>query len=607
MVGIVMAASMAIVPARFAMALYGGQQTYGACAYGGDCATSPVAPAPGSPDGPVDSVSGPATIIQLPSGLDVSINLRNGQLIPRAGYIIVVTPLNGRGTSFKQATFLINTNAPSTALPDATGTARWLWLPRQLPGTEVSIVVMGQDGQTITKHFTVRLTDASAASLATGVATMPKGVNGVVSHFLQALPKQVVYAFPYVVFVLLGLNIAVLLVQTYREAAEARTIRRRRQQVQLMADMKRTFTELASHYLRTPLTLINGGLEEALDGLAATSQETLRAITARLQDAVTRLIDDARSRDATLEQSLTLVRPYTQWSLWLPVAIAGTLAFGFDYLAENVADFAVGRVNVVLQAVVLALLAMLLYFALRFVQLRRCDKRMATELLAYEDQLARTHEQFVRETLARLQTDVAQLAVAISQISPSQSKAFIDDGVKRLDGLLKKFAIASQLRGTRSNAPRTMQQLAPLIQRAWQPLVQPAMAKHVTLAPLPDQAFACQSASLLALVCGHVLDNAVAYASDNSQIAIRATVEQGRFTLAITNSGAVIPADKLAVLLNPFVKGEGAETFNHEGMGFSLYIDKLILAYLGGAIHIDSQANTGTTVTMQLFGQPAAA
>ena len=54
------------------------------------------------------------------------------------------------------------------------------------------------------------------------------------------------------------------------------------------------------------------------------------------------------------------------------------------------------------------------------------------------------------------------------------------------------------------------------------------------------------------------------------------------------------------MLFQPFSKIEGFENFDHEGMGFSLYLDKLIMEYLGGSINLQSEENQGTTVDLKL-------
>jgi signal transduction histidine kinase len=66
----------------------------------------------------------------------------------------------------------------------------------------------------------------------------------------------------------------------------------------------------------------------------------------------------------------------------------------------------------------------------------------------------------------------------------------------------------------------------------------------------------------------------------------------------VADNGQGIPTDKLNSLFQPFSKAEGAEVFTHEGMGFSLYLNKLIMMYLGGTIGIESAEGKGTQVTL---------
>ncbi|HEY8999147.1 MAG TPA: ATP-binding protein [Candidatus Saccharimonadales bacterium] len=574
---------------------YGGPTTYGTCAYGSACASGDGGSSSSSATSG-DSGGDAETVVTLPSsGLEVSINLHDGQLIPKSGYLIIVTPLNGRGTSFKTASFSINNSTPATATPDETGTAQWRWLPQQLPGTHITVVVSGQDGQTVTKNFTVRVVSSAAAAVGSIAPVASGGLSGGIRRLFQALPRQAVDAFPYILFIILAANIALLLLQTSREVVELRAVRRRLKRLQLMGDMKRTFTELVSHYLRTPLTLVSGGLEEmGVDGAR------LSSLAARLQTSVTALVGEARSAPQIAQASVP-VRPFAAMALWLPLGAASVLTALFDYLAQDVGGLSFSRAALFVQIASFVLLAVSSYIVARLVQLRRRDTRETHRLVELAEKQLAVQEDFVAETFAMLRADFKRLAAGIGQTSPSQSKVFVQDGVMRLGHMLDKFAIALQLRGAKSDAPFTPLRANELITNAWRPLAEEAEAKGVRLAtPKRDIVFAGQSATLLTLVCNHVLDNAVAYAAPGSEVTVTATNDDGRFSLCITDRGLGIPADKLAWLLEPFAKSEGAETFNHEGMGFSLYLDRLILTYFGGALTIASTPRAGTAVTLRL-------
>ena len=429
-----------MVAPQLAFADYGGQTTYGTCAYGDACAGVSDGSSASSGTASSDPDNGTETVVTLPSGLEVSVNLHNGQLIPKSGYLIIVTPLNGRGTSFKTASFSINGSTPATATPDESGTAQWQWLPQQLPGTHIAVVVNGQDGQTVTQNFTVRVTADDAAVVGPTAPASSGGLSGGIRRLFRALPRQVASAFPYVLFIILAADIVLLLLQTSREAIELRAVRRRLKRLQLMGDMKRTFTELVSHYLRTPLTLVSGGLEEmGPDGMR------LSPLAARLQTGVTALVGEARSV-AEVPQSSVPVRPFATMALWAPLGVASALTALFDYLAQDVAGLSFGRVALLVQATTFVLLAVSLYVAVRLVQLRRRDVREMHWLVELAEKQLTAQEDFVAETLTMLRADFDRLATGVTQAPSSQSKVFVQDGVMRLGHMLDKFAVLAVAR-----------------------------------------------------------------------------------------------------------------------------------------------------------------
>jgi signal transduction histidine kinase len=56
----------------------------------------------------------------------------------------------------------------------------------------------------------------------------------------------------------------------------------------------------------------------------------------------------------------------------------------------------------------------------------------------------------------------------------------------------------------------------------------------------------------------------------------------------------------MSLLFRPFTQTQDVERFTHEGMGFSLYLDKLIMSYLGGTITINSRPGVETAATITL-------
>jgi signal transduction histidine kinase len=97
----------------------------------------------------------------------------------------------------------------------------------------------------------------------------------------------------------------------------------------------------------------------------------------------------------------------------------------------------------------------------------------------------------------------------------------------------------------------------------------------------------------LTVVLQSLIDNAVASSAEGSQVTIEAKLTNNMAAISVTDHGAGLSEQQISSLFQPFVKIEGAETFNREGMGFSLYLDSLIMTYLGGSIDLESKPGSG--------------
>lgn len=149
---------------------------YGSGVYGNDVYNSSTTPSTGGSSSSGSSGSGsssqPAsssptdesTVIETPSGMEVAINLANGQAIPSTGYYITITPLNGEGKTFDKAEIYLDGELAYSGAPDSTGTLKWLWDTANNPATKVKIIVYGPGSGTTTKEFDVTVTPVEAST-----------------------------------------------------------------------------------------------------------------------------------------------------------------------------------------------------------------------------------------------------------------------------------------------------------------------------------------------------------------------------------------------------------------------------------------------------------
>jgi two-component system cell cycle sensor histidine kinase PleC len=83
-------------------------------------------------------------------------------------------------------------------------------------------------------------------------------------------------------------------------------------------------------------------------------------------------------------------------------------------------------------------------------------------------------------------------------------------------------------------------------------------------------------------------------------VEIECMPRDGFVSLRVRDHGIGIPANKLQTITNPFEQAANQYTRGHEGSGLGLSITKELAELHGGSIHIESQVDVGTTVTIRL-------
>jgi PAS domain S-box-containing protein len=101
-------------------------------------------------------------------------------------------------------------------------------------------------------------------------------------------------------------------------------------------------------------------------------------------------------------------------------------------------------------------------------------------------------------------------------------------------------------------------------------------------------------------VLGNLLENAVKYSPDGSDITVTVDEKSDSFVTAVCDRGIGIPADELAQVFERFHRGRHVSSTNYGGLGLGLYITKQIIERHGGTIWVDSKEGQGTTFYFSL-------
>jgi len=101
--------------------------------------------------------------------------------------------------------------------------------------------------------------------------------------------------------------------------------------------------------------------------------------------------------------------------------------------------------------------------------------------------------------------------------------------------------------------------------------------------------------TLMRVVLQNLLLNAMAYTPAKGKISIGIETTKESIRIAISDNGCGIPKAAVSKIYTKFFRADNAREKQPNGTGLGLYITKLIVERLGGAISFISKENEGTT------------
>jgi signal transduction histidine kinase len=105
------------------------------------------------------------------------------------------------------------------------------------------------------------------------------------------------------------------------------------------------------------------------------------------------------------------------------------------------------------------------------------------------------------------------------------------------------------------------------------------------------------NSELLYIAIKNVVENGCKYSPDQRSI-IDLSFSYHKVFVKVTNQGAVIPAEEITQIFQPFYRGAG--TVATRGFGLGLAMAERIIALHKGHIHVVSNQSNGTIFTIEL-------
>lgn len=582
---------------------YGGD-AYNTCRYQVDCPTPPPAPSPNTtpstPTPPPPTVTNPTYEVVPVSPNDgdtVTDNTISVIVIVRdpvthepvltdIGWVSIYGDDQLIGTSYK---------------PDSNGQYSITWNVSKNPYSNISIVAFNENGDPIARHDMKLILDLNVP-----LENPPTLASTTwIQRVLIDLPAVVVYTFPYWLFLLLlALAIRYIWQAVHEAIANGRMQRLYKKQL-LIAEEKDNFTALASHYLLTPLTVMRNGV----DTIQAV-KEAPETVTKPLMAA----LDDLRSRIDTIlktvesNEALRSIAPpntaqlqgsvLTTTAFWLPVLVVCIVIIAMNTLLGLVGKWDLGINNLVIQAIVGIIVIAFLFVAIRGYRLRKLEKQKLHDLVDYQTTVDAARTKLIEQATSTLQESLVLVSSAKAALPATPSTAFVNDGYNRFVDIVSRFELLAQLRAGADYGANEKFSLSDAIDPIISDYQPTLLSRNITLHVNVHGIKTTGSVALFSYVLRTVMDNAVKFSKDGGQIKITASKDSGRVAVSIADNGIGIPADKLPTLFKPFSRAGSALQFDYEGLGFSLFLDRIIMEYLDGDIDASSLEQQGTLVTI---------
>lgn len=425
-------------------------------------------------------------------------------------------------------------------------------------------------------------------------------VSGSVLGGIKLVPAPVAWSLPWL---LLGLLLILSLRLMWQARSEIQANRRLRELLQrrsAIAEEETNFISLASHYLNTPITIIQGAVD-----MLYTTKKIPQSTAKKLQDMTKRIADRAKQLTTNISSnkadSQLTIKPedMPKRVVMRPAVIAVTgaviaLVIISNWLFASVGTLTPSLINIITQLVALAVLVQFVVSSQRYRQHSAHDLALVEDQIKQLDQLDRNRYNFLHDTVDELNADTKTLHKYLSATGGLLNPQ-VKDGMTRLSTLIGRLDLLSTIERSHKKLHKTNFGLANLINSIETDFAKQLKSRGVSLQTNGlDQLQLYQSREMLDLVLSAVIDNAIKFAPEQTGLVeVTAQRHAGEVIIRVSDNGAGVPSEKRASLFKPFSRAQSALQFNYEGQGLSLYMAKLILMKNRASIALNEKGLKG--------------
>ncbi len=228
--------------------------------------------------------------------------------------------------------------------------------------------------------------------------------------------------------------------------------------------------------------------------------------------------------------------------------------------------------------------------------------------LEKEKKLAQQQTNFLLSVTHELKTPLASNKLILQTLEkdniPNEKKAkLIQTSIQqtdRLSKLVENILMASQIEGGTYSTNQENIPIKSFISEISQHLFSIYQRKHILVIDISDDLVIKSDKIALYSVFYNLLENAMKYAPENTEIRVNARQEKKSISFIISDLGKGINKKEKAMIFNKFYRIGDENTRNAKGTGLGLYIVKRLVESLNGEIRVEDNIPNGTQFIITL-------
>lgn len=419
---------------------------------------------------------------------------------------------------------------------------------------------------------------------------------------LHNTPLTLARTLPYYLIALLMFIAILFFWQTIREALTMRGIFLIFKRKKRLAEEKDQFIALSARYLRETLTVMLANLRSLVSQrelTEETAQPLLLATQVLQTDIETFLLNVEQNKvlesDNTSRHTSIRVKTLSSPLFWVPVTLNILAILVVNVLLSVVGGIDLGSYNLLIQFLLTIAACLFLYIALRSRHIRHLEHKNVEKLVGNENTIDTTRNGFIQQASDTLHNGLAEIDRYRSVVADAPSGTLFNDGFEGLAHILSKFTLLSKVQ-TQANE-NTKFNIRGVLDNCLLQNQTAIDAKKMTITDTVESYELRQNRSLLSFVLGSVLDNIIKFSGEADNITVTSVQKSHRLEIHVSNGSAGIPKEKLVALLEN-AEDDTDDATSYDETGLSLFLDKILMSYIGGEIIATSNSRKGFEVVV---------